>query len=385
MDHMKRALELAAAAAGGVGPRPPVGALVVKNGEVVGEGYTAPSPGPHAEVVALEKAGEAARGATIYVTLEPCSHQGATPPCADALIAAGVARVVVAARDPNPLVDGAGIGRLAAAGIALDEDIAEEDRAAALELLEGFAHHVRTGVPLVTAKYAMSLDGKIATRAGDSQWITGEAARERAHMMRARSDAVMVGVGTVLADDPRLSARPGGEPPSEPRPRLRVIVDSGGRVRPAARVFWEPGAVLLVHSVRSEDAGPLIGFPDNVEMLELPAGYGGVDLHALCDELGRRGCTSLLVEGGGTLLGSMMDLGLVDRVAAFIAPVVVGGADAPGPVGGGGVEKLVDATRLERVRVEQLEEDLLLTGYVPGRVAHPPNSRKRSVRRDLTT
>ncbi len=372
MQHMKRALELARGAAGGVGPRPPVGAVVVRDGAVVGEGRTAPSPGPHAEVAALEEAGEAARGATVYVTLEPCSHQGATPPCTDALLAAEVSRVVVASRDPNPEVNGGGIARLMDAGVAVEERVSEEDEEAASDLLEAFDHHVRTGLPLVTAKYAMSLDGKIATRRGDSQWITGERARLRAHVMRAQSDAVMVGVGTLLADDPRLTARVEGAGSPEPRPRLRIVVDSAGRAPPSARLFWQPGNVLLVHVTRSEDAGPLIGFPDNVEKLELPAGYGGVDLRALVDELGERGYTSLLVEGGGTLLGSMMELELVDKVAAFIAPAIIGGRDAPGPVGGTGIERLADATRLERVRFETLGEDLLMTGYVTRRDIEPP-------------
>lgn len=365
MGHMKRALDLAARAAGGVGPRPPVGAVVVKDGRVVGAGHTLRDPRQHAEIVALEEAGRAARGGTMYVTLEPCSHHGSTPPCAEAIIDAGIEKVVVGLIDPNPRVNGKGIERLEAAGVAVDQDVSDTDSVAAQRLIEGFAHHLRTGRPLVTAKYAMSLDGKIATRTGDSQWITGEEARRRAHELRARSDAVMVGVGTLLADNPRLTARLDGEEMSEPRPSLRIVVDSGGRAPPSSRIFWEPGVVMLVHSARSEDAGPVIGYPDNVEKLEMPPGLGGVDMVALIDELGARGVTSLLVEGGGALLGTLMDLDLVDMVVAFIAPLIIGGADAPGPVGGGGIETPSRAAGLEDVQVERLGPDLVVSGRVP--------------------
>lgn len=367
---MKRALELASKAAGNVSPRPPVGAVLEKDGAVVGEGWTTPSPGPHGEIVALRQAGEAARGAALYVTLEPCSHFGATPPCADALIEAGVKRVVIAHRDPNPAVDGNGVRRLRAAGVEIDERIPAAQRAQARELIESFAFLLRMRRPLVIAKYAMSLDGKIATRTGESQWISGASARDRVHEIRSQVDAVLVGVGTALADNPRLTARPTRRELTEPRPRLRVVVDSNGRLPPSARLFWEPGAVLLVHTVRSEDAGPLIGFPDNVEKLALPPGYGGVDLVALLDELGERGFASLLVEGGATLLGSLFDLDLVDKVVAFVSPVILGGASAPGPVGGQGVDRLANAHRLKRVAVATADADVLVTGYLPGHDRH---------------
>jgi len=372
MDYMERALELAARAAGIVSPRPPVGCVLVNDGQIVGEGFTMPSPGPHAEVAALREAGGKAKGAHAYTTLEPCNHYGNTPPCTDALLNAGVAAVTIAIQDPDPRVDGTGIRRLRSAG--LEVDVPETHAARAWELIEGFARLTKTRRPLVVAKYAMSLDGKIATRTGDSQWITSEAARERVHRQRAEVDAVMVGSGTALADNPRLTARPGGELTDIPRPRLRVLIDTAGQIPPAARMFWEPGAVLVAYAIRSEDAGPLIGLPDNVEKLEFPSGYGGIDLVMLIDELGTRGIGTVLVEGGGRLIGSLIDLDLVDKVEAYIAPVVIGGVEAPGPVAGGGAERLRDAPRLERVTTQLLGIDTLITGYVPGHTDHIPET-----------
>ncbi len=373
MTYMRRAFELAAQAAGGVNPRPPVGAVIVRNGEIVGEGQTTTSPGPHAEARALEQAGEAARGATAYVTLEPCGHSSATPPCADALSAAGVTRVVSAIRDPNPEVDGSGIGRLEKMGVSVDEKVSESDRLEAWGLIEGFARHLVTRRPLVIAKYAMSLDGKIATRTGDSRWVTSGLAREEVHRQRSRVDAIMIGSGTAIADDPLLTARLGGDRTPEPRPALRIVVDTIGRLPPSARLLWEPGRVLMVYGVRSEDAGPLIGLPDNVEKMELPAGYGGIDLVMLVDELGARGITSVVVEGGSRLLGSLFDLDLIDKVNAYMAPKIIGGEAAPGPVAGSGVEKITAAFELEYLSTRQLGPDTLVTGYVPGHTDHIPH------------
>ena len=359
MTHMRRALELARQAVGLVGPRPAVGAVLVKDGRVVGEGFTRPEPGPHAEIVALEQAGGAASGSTLYATLEPCSHTGATPPCTDAIIAAGVARVVCPVQDPYPTVHGEGFRKLRDAGIEVVNEVDASDLAAAQQLIEGFSAYVRTGRPLITAKYAMSLDGRIATRTGDSQWITGPEARAAAHQMRAESDAVMAGIGTVLADDPRLTARDpeGGH---TGRPRLRVVVDSDGRLPRSARLLQESGAVLWA---RGEGAPPPYEAP-GLDAIDLPRRGRGVSLEALLDDLGQRGATTLLVEGGGRLLGTLFDLGLVDRVAAFVAPAVIGGEDAPGPVGGEGVARLADAPRLERVETRRLGPDVLVTGYV---------------------
>jgi diaminohydroxyphosphoribosylaminopyrimidine deaminase/5-amino-6-(5-phosphoribosylamino)uracil reductase len=376
MDYMERALELAAQAAGMVSPRPPVGCVLVKDGEIIGEGFTTVSPGLHAEVSALREAGDRAKGAHAFTTLEPCNHHENTPPCTDALLSAGVVSVTTALQDPDPRVDGTGIRRLRSAGVEVAESVSADHALRSWELTEGFARLTKTRRPLVIAKYAMSLDGKIATRTGDSQWITSEAARDRVHRQRAEVDAVMVGSGTALADNPRLTARPGGELTDIPRPRLRVLIDTAGQVPPSARMFWESGAVLVAYAIRSEDAGPLIGLPDNVEKLELPSGYGGIDLVMLIDELGTRGLGTVVVEGGGRLIGSLMDLDLVDKVEAYIAPVVIGGAKAPSPVAGGGAEQLRDAPRLERVTTQLLGPDTLTTGYVPGHTDHIPGIAK---------
>ena len=360
MTHMERALHLARQAVGLVAPRPAVGAVLVRGGRVVGEGSTQPEPGPHAETVALTQAGSAARGSTLYCTLEPCSHRGATPPCTDAIIAAGVARVVCPLVDPYPPVDGRGFQALRRAGIQVVTEVDAEDAAAARELIEGFTTYVLTGRPLVTAKFAMSLDGKIATRTGASRWITGPEARVAAHALRASADAVMTAIGTVVADDPRLTAR-GADGEYTGRPRLRVVVDTHGRLPHTARLLREPGNVLWA---RGEGAPSAFDSP-GLEAIDLPLRGGGVDLEALVDELGHRGTTALLVEGGGRLLGSFFDLGLVDKVAAFVAPAVIGGEAAPGPVGGRGVDELAAATRLERTEVRRLGRDVLITGYVP--------------------
>ena len=357
---MERALHLARQAVGLVAPRPAVGAVLVKEGRVIGEGFTQPEPGPHAEIVALDQAGNAARDATLYCTLEPCSHTGATPPCTDAIIAAGVARVVCPVVDPYPAVNGRGFENLRRAGVQVVTEVDAGDAAAAHELIEAFATYVLTGRPLVTAKFAMSLDGKIATRTGASRWITGPDARAAAHALRARTDAVMTAIGTVLADDPRLTARDAdGEYAG--RPRLRIVVDTHGRLPHTARLLREPGDILWA---RGEGAPPAFDSP-RLEAIDLPQRAAGVDLEALLDELGRRGATALLVEGGGHLLGSLFDLELVDKVAAFVAPVLIGGEDAPGPVGGAGVDELAAATRLERTGLRRVGRDVLITGYVP--------------------
>jgi len=357
---MKRALDLARQAVGLVAPRPAVGAVLVSEGRIIGEGFTRLEPGPHAEIVALSQAGSAARGATLYCTLEPCSHTGATPPCTDAIIAAGVARVVCPVVDPYPAVNGSGFEELRRAGIEVVTEVDPDDGAAAREIIEGFTKYVRTGTPLVTAKFAMSLDGKIATHTGASRWITGPEARAAAHTLRAEVDAVMTAIGTVLADDPRLTAR-GADGEHTGRPRLRVVVDTRGRLPQTARLLGEPGSVLWA---RGQGAAPAFDAP-RLEAIDLPRRGGGIDLGALLDELGRRGVTSVLVEGGGRLLGSLFDLGLIDKVAAFIAPAVIGGASAPGPVGGTGVDELAAATRLERTEIRSLGRDVLITGYIP--------------------
>ncbi len=365
---MQRALALARRSLGAVSPNPAVGAVVVRDGAVVGEGSTRPPGGDHAEVVALREAGELARGADMFITLEPCSRHGRTPPCTDAIAAAGIARVWVGSIDPHPEQGGRGLDGLRAAGIDVEMSPPGPESLAARRLIEAYAGHLATGRPFVTAKFAVSLDGKIATRTGSSAWITGEAARARAHALRSESDAIIVGVGTVLADDPRLTARgPDGEP--GPRQPLRVVVDTEGRTPPGATVAADGGRTLVA-CVRMRRARRAELERGGVEVAQLQAGSGGVDIPAVLDLLGGRGCTSLLAEGGGRLAGTLFDGGLVDRVAAFVAPIIVGGAEAPGPVGGRGTRDIADALRLRDCSWERIGRDMLVVGY-PDRACSP--------------
>ena len=369
---MKRAFALAREAIGNTSPNPAVGAVVVKDGVAVGEGYTQPPGQPHAEIVALQQAGEASGGAFLYVTLEPCCVYGRTPPCIQAIIAAGIIEVHVATADPNPLVDGRGIAELQAAGIRVHR---RDGKGEARELYEAFAKHITTGQPFVTAKFAMSLDGKIATRTGDSRWVTGEPARGRVQQMRRTCDAIMVGVNTVLRDDPQLTVR-GADGEALGHQPLRVILDSKGRTPPQARLLRAPGRTLIAVT-RPPDTRAAALARAGAEVLHLPETEGGmVDLHTLTQTLGARDVVSLLVEGGGTLLGSLFDLGLVDKVAAFIAPTVIGGHSAPSPVGGKGSAEISQALKLNRVRVERIGEDILVVGYPPARPSAPKNTHR---------
>jgi diaminohydroxyphosphoribosylaminopyrimidine deaminase/5-amino-6-(5-phosphoribosylamino)uracil reductase len=358
---MREALALGNRARGRVSPNPAVGALLVADGEVVGRGWTQPPGGAHAEVVALADAGDRARGATLYVTLEPCGHHGRTPPCADAVIAAGVARVVAAMADPNPLVAGGGLARLRAAGIEVTAGV--ED-AAARDAHAPFLHRLATGRPLVIAKYAATLDGRIATATGDSRWITGDAARLEAHRLRDRVAAIAVGAGTVLADDPLLTTRlPATE--GAPHHPLRVVVDGRGRSPLTARIF-DP-ALPARTCVLTSDLAPATWRADlaarGVEVATLGPGPR-LPVAAILAHLGALGVDSLLVEGGGDLLGAFFDAGAIDRVVAFVAPVIVGGASAPGPVGGSGIAALRHAPRLTGMQVRQIGDDILIEGRV---------------------
>ena len=357
--YMKRALVLAKQASGTTSPNPAVGAVVVKDGIVLGEGYTLPPGQNHAEISALDDAGTKARGASLHVSLEPCCTYGRTPPCTRAIIEASITEVHVAIKDPNPAVNGKGIAELEAAGIKV---YVGEEEEAAREVCEAFAKHVNTGLPFVTAKFAMSLDGKIATHTGDSKWITGIPARNNVHDIRRSSDAIAVGVNTVLRDDPQLTARDADGKPLKRQP-LRVIFDGTARTSPDARLLKEPGHTLI--AVTEAPANRVQSLRDaGAEVLQLPTSHGrNVDPGALMEELGKRGLLSLLVEGGGTLFGSLFDAHLVDKIAAFIAPVIIGGHDAPSAVGGTGIANMTESLRLERVRVERLGEDLLVIGY----------------------
>ena len=358
MTHMERALTLARRALGSTSPNPSVGAVVVKNGKIVAEGWTQPPGGEHAEAMALRLAGPRASGGTLYTSLEPCNHFGRTPPCTEAIIKSGIAEVHASLPDPNPRVEGGGVGRLEEAGIRCFKGEAQSE---ARQVIEAFAKYARTGSPFVTAKFAMSMDGKIAARSGDSKWITGEESRRFVHRLRSEVDAVMIGINTALADDPRLTARDSAGAPL-PRQPLRVVVDSNGRMPKDARMYSEPGETLIVTSIaanRSLDVTSRTG----TSMMQLPDSDGRVDLGALLALLGTREVTSVLVEGGGTLLGSLFDLGLVDKVVAFVAPVIIGGKSAPSPVGGAGIETMSDALRLKDVEISRFGADIAIIGY----------------------
>lgn len=360
---MQRALELAASVYGSTSPNPCVGAVLVRDGRIVGEGATQPGGTPHAEGMALQQAGAGARGATLYVTLEPHCFQGRTPPCTDALIAAGVAEVHCALIDPDPHVRGRGLAQLRAAGVRVELG---EGEAESRKLLEGYIKHRLTGLPLVKAKFAASLDGKIAAKSGDARWVSSGDTREFTHRERALVDAILVGGRTVLIDDPQMTARPGGSAEGVRQP-LRVIVDSNGRIPEQAHILSAPGKVLIATTDKSGAPWRRVMENEGAEVLVLPQRLGHVDLEELLPALGQRGILTLLVEGGGRVLGSMFDLDLVDRVQAIIAPIIIGGEEAPTAVEGEGVEQMAHATRLVDVEVQQVGVDIIVQGYVPGR------------------
>ncbi|MDE3094859.1 MAG: bifunctional diaminohydroxyphosphoribosylaminopyrimidine deaminase/5-amino-6-(5-phosphoribosylamino)uracil reductase RibD [Chloroflexota bacterium] len=359
---MRRALELAASVLGSTSPNPSVGCVLVREGRVVGEGATQPPGQAHAEVVALRAAGDAARGAVAYVTLEPHAHTGRTPPCTDALIAAGVRAVHAATLDPNPLVAGRGVDALRAAGI---EVTVGDGEAESRRLLEGYVKYCATGLPFVVAKFAATLDGKIAASSGDSRWVAGEAARAWAHEFRTRVDAILCGVNNVLLDDPRLTARPGGV--AAARQPLRVVADSRGRTPLDAKVLSPGGATLIATTGASPPDWRAAVERAGAEALVLPPdARGRVDLAALLRALGERGVLTLLVEGGGVLHASLFAAGLADKVHAIIAPKIVGGMRYPA-VAGTGVARMADAIALHDVEVQRLGDDVAIVGYVAAR------------------
>ena len=353
--HMHRAFELARRAEGFTSPNPMVGCVLVKDGAVIAEGWHRGPGHPHAEADALAKAGDAARGATAYVTLEPCNHYGNTPPCTEALIGADVAEVVYAVADPNPVAAG-GADRLRGVGITVRDGVCEAEGRA---LLRPWLHSLSHPHPYVYAKLAMTLDGRTATRTGDSKWITGSMARAKGHILRQRTDAILVGVTTVMADDPGLDPRPEG---AEPAPSLKVVLDTELKILPTAKLFTTPGPVLLATGPEPdpkrragiEEAGGTV--------LPLPLENGKPSLSALLKHLKAQGFTSVMIEGGGTLLGAAFAQGLVDEVWAFVAPMILGGGRSA--ISGKGPDVLTDALSLEEMRTEQLGPDLFVQGLI---------------------
>ncbi len=360
--YMRLALNLAGGASGQTGVNPVVGCVVVRDGRIVGMGAHLKRGEGHAEVLALNMAGEQARGATAYVTLEPCSHHGTTPPCCERLIAEGVSRVVVATVDPNPLVAGRGIERLREKGIQVEVGVLEAEATAQNEVFNKF---ILSGRPFVTLKTALSLDGRIATRTGHSRWITGVESREAVHTLRHRHNAIMVGVDTVLADDPELTTRlsvPGMHP-------ARIIVDSTLRVPETARVLNEAAPTIVLTTEQAD--GFKIGQLRKLGAEVLFCGSGArVDLAKAMTALGGRGISSILLEGGGVLNGAMLEAGLVDKVMLFYAPIIVGGEGAPSAFAFAGPAEMSSALRLDRVTMQTFGEDWCVSGYPASRTAN---------------
>ena len=360
LGAMRAALALARRGLGTVWPNPAVGCVIVEERQVVGRGWTQPGGRPHGETEALRRAGDAARGAAAYVSLEPCCHWGRTPPCVDALITAGVRRVVVALEDPDPRVAGEGLRRLRAAGLDVDVGLCAEEAA---EVNAGFLSRLRLGRPLVTLKFATSLDGRIATASGESQWISGPPARERAHALRASHDAIMVGTGTAVADDPQLTCR---LPGLDHRSPVRVVIDRHLRIPPAARLIADAHVVpTWVLTLPSADPDRRAAFlASRVTLIDVdPDRTGQVDLAAALTALGERGITRLLVEGGAGLAAAFFRARLVDRLVWVHAPLAIGGDGIPA-IAGLDLAALADAPAFERLSTETIGDDVLTTFHV---------------------
>lgn len=350
---MQRALDLAELGKGLVSPGPLVGCVIADRSQVVGEGFYVFDQVKHAETIALEQAGQASRGATAYVSLEPHAHHGRTPPCTDALINAGIKRVIAPVEDPNPKVSGRGFAHLKDVGIRVEVGLLAHE---AERINEKYFHFMRTARPFVHLKLAMSLDGKIATRTGDSRWITGEESRKRVHELRNEYDAILVGIGTALADDPLLTDR-SGRP--RRRPLLRVVLDEKVQLAPDSQLVRTAKHFPLLVFTGSEGE-PLRD--ENVEVLS--KGENARDLGPILDELGSRSIQSLLVEGGAGVAGRFLDANLVNKVTIFIAPMIIGGSEAPNAIAGRGVENIADALQLRDVEVIQRSRDVEITGYL---------------------
>ncbi len=354
--YMTKVLALAAKARGETSPNPRVGAVLVKNGKIIGEGYHKKAGGPHAEVIAIEDAGDKAKGATLYANLEPCCHKDKrTPPCTRKIIAAGIKKVVVAMKDPNPKVSGRGITELESAGIRVVSWVLEEK---AVILNEYYTKHITTGLPFVILKVAMTLDGKIATPEGESKWITGEKARAAVHVLRGSVDAILSAIGTVKADNPRLTCRT-----AEDRDPVRVIIDPRLEVRPDSNVLCiPPETIIVTRRDRKEEGKKGILTRRGARIIE----YEGekVDMKWLLKELGAMGIISLLVEGGSSLNSYCLESGIVDKVMFFVAPKIMGGRNSFTAVGGSTFRRLEEAYRIEDLSVRKVGEDILIEGYI---------------------
>jgi len=361
-QYMRQALSIAGYAIGRTSPNPMVGAVIVRDGRIVGQGWHRQAGTPHAEINALQQAGDLAQGATMYVTLEPCSHYGRTGPCADAVIAAGIKKVVVAMNDPNPLVAGRGIKKLREAGIEVLEGILAAKAAALNEI---FIKYISTQMPFVVLKSAMSLDGKIAAFTGHSQWITGPESRQHVQKLRDCYDAILVGIGTVLADNPSLTTRL----PYKGKNPIRIIIDSRARTPLDAHVVTDglaPTIIVVTHEAPQDRINALRTYGAEILVANAKPG-GGVDLRQLFKALTGQNIASILIEGGASINASVLAENLVDRIYWFIAPKIIGGQGALGPVGGQGVADVNQAYLFEDMNIEPMGQDILISAYMRNR------------------
>ena len=369
---MGLALSLAEEARGRTSPNPMVGAVIVRDGQIMGSGYHRKAGTPHAEIHAIADAGARAKGATIYVSLEPCSHYGRTGPCTQAIIEAGLSHVIMAMIDPNPRVSGRGKATLEAHGIRVQTGTLESQ---ARKLNEAYIKYVITGRPFVILKTAMSLDGKIATAAGQSQWITSEDSRRMVHQIRDEVDAILVGIGTVISDDPSLTTRL--EVSSDPfspkgnsmedggQDAIRIILDSRARIPLKSRVLNLDSPAPTIVAVTSQAPQERVAkLEQRAEVLIIPEQNGRVDLQALMEKLGQMQITSVLLEGGAEVNASALKAGIVDKVMVFIAPKLIGGSGSPGPIGGAGIDDLSESVLLTDISVDRVGEDILVTGMI---------------------
>ncbi|MDD4908263.1 MAG: bifunctional diaminohydroxyphosphoribosylaminopyrimidine deaminase/5-amino-6-(5-phosphoribosylamino)uracil reductase RibD [Candidatus Omnitrophica bacterium] len=355
--YMNLAVRLALKGSGATAPNPMVGALIVKNGRIVGRGYHEKAGSPHAEIAALDEAGKDARGASLYVSLEPCAHFGKTPPCVDKIIRSGIKEVVIGMIDPNPLNNGRGCKILKEHRIKVTAGVMEEKLR---KLNESFIKYITKKLPFVTVKVAQSLDGKIATNTGDSKWITSDRSRVYAHRIRQRYDAIMVGVNTVLRDDPRLDAW------FSQRSPVKVIVDSQLSTPCGSNVFSRDNPVIIVtlSAAAGQETENRKILSQKAKILEVKEKSGQINLRDMFKKLARLGITNILVEGGGTLIGALFDEGFVDKVLFFISPKIIGGKEAISSVMGRGITRLESAHKLKDVKLRRLGEDFLIEGYV---------------------
>ena len=359
MSYMDQALTLARQSLGEVHPNPPVGAVLVRNGKVISEGITQLPGGPHAEIMALAELDYQASGSGMYSSLEPCCHYGRTPPCTDAIIRAGVTEVHIAVLDKNPKVFSRGKEQLEKAGIKV---VVSEFSPVVEQLYEAYFKFITTGLPFVTFKFASSLDGKIAASDGSSSWITGQDARDKVHLLRSESDAVMVGIGTVLADNPKLTARDSDGRLLDKQP-IRIIVDSHCRISPHANALTDDGMTLIT-CLEEQNVNKDRLKARGIKVIETPSFNGTVDLSSMLSQLGSMGITSVLFEGGGTLASSLIQHSLIDKMIGFIAPRFIGGKDAPTPFDGAGFSSLAASQQVRDVSVQQIGPDIMIKGYL---------------------